>query len=1190
MAEIILTPLLQVIFEKLANPVLQKFADYWELEERFKKLQRILPIAQAVIQDAEARQTTDKAVRIWLTELKDAAYKAEDLLEEFMYVNNSKLSKQYNLNFTKSRNILDDLQKTVVEGLNLRLLESKTMDEQFDMRETSSFVIGSEVYGREEEKKKILEMLLMPSGESTREHATVISIVGSPGIGKSTLAQMVYNDDLVKKSFDVRIWVFVSHGFNVKRIIKAAIESVTGNQCNLTELDALQSKLWNVLQKKKYLLVLDDVWNQDQEEWDKLRLLFSAGVDESRVLVTTRCQKVAMIIDSSAAYHLKRLCEEDSWALFKKRAFFHQGEEENNPSLLAVGKEIVRKCEGVPLAAKVLGGLMSFKREERDWLHVQHSELWDIGVYRKGIFPAMILSYLHLPLHLKHCFAFCSIFPKDYEVQREKLIHMWMAQGFILSDGGSRSLEDIGDEYFSELLWMCVFEEVNNCGGGSTGGYKMNKVFHSLARFITENEHLVLEKGLGRRNLGQVRHASIVSHLGSSLVPEALHQAKHLRTLLVFSEGGIPTVPSHILSSFVYLRTLKLSGCLVNLPESIGAISFLKYLDLSNSHFRELPSAISSLCSLEVLNLFACYNLKKLPPMGQITGLSHLNISGCEALAEMPNGIKDLVHLQTLPIYIVPVNFRLLKRYNLLRKNYQFPPGSISDLKHGSISDLKHLNLRGELKIKCLDHLIDVEEARAANLMNKEYLESLGLCWGHTGADFVMNPDLEANAARFQERKPPIPGPSEDPEPPIPTVPYLGFAWEVLECLQPHKNLKKLFIVGYPGIKFAQWTLPNLIELVLLNCQGCLQLPVLGHLPLLRSLRMEGLSSITHIGQEIYGDDVEVSFPSLQELSVRDFPLLQQWARLDSRETFPRLRKLILNNCPHLISVPHFTSLEHLELRHCTSTVLKCMEDLTLLSTLAIEGFNELSCLPGELIRNNQLLKSVKISSCRELQSLSSEFGGLTSLTLLSIRWCENLPLLSKELENLVALEVLEISDCHSITALQGNVMEGLKSLQDLSIENCSSLASISFGLQQLSALKHLTIMYCPSLAALPDNLENLPSLVSLAIISCPMIEFLPEAIKHVTTLRSLEIRSCPGLKDLLECLDSLTSLISFAISDCRNLKSLPAAVRRLTKLQHLTIQDCPDLQKRCQQERGEDWWKIAHIPRRHIFSSESLN
>lgn len=116
MTEIILTPLLQVIFEKIANPVLQKFADYWELEGRFKKLERILPMAQAIIQDAEERQLTDKAVRIWLTQLKYAASKAEDLLEEFIHVCNSKLSKQYNLNFTKSRNILDDLQKAVVEG------------------------------------------------------------------------------------------------------------------------------------------------------------------------------------------------------------------------------------------------------------------------------------------------------------------------------------------------------------------------------------------------------------------------------------------------------------------------------------------------------------------------------------------------------------------------------------------------------------------------------------------------------------------------------------------------------------------------------------------------------------------------------------------------------------------------------------------------------------------------------------------------------------------------------------------------------------------------------------------------------------------------------------------------------------------------------------------------------------------
>ncbi|KAG8368557.1 hypothetical protein BUALT_Bualt15G0057900 [Buddleja alternifolia] len=1186
MAEIILTPLLQVIFEKLANPVLQKFADYWELDDRFKKLQRILPIAQAVIQDAEERQTTEKSVMVWLTHLKDAACKAEDLLEEFMY--KCKHSKQYPFNFTKSRIIFDDLEKVVLEGLNLPLAETNVVDRQFDMRETSSFVIGSEVIGREVEKGKIKERLLMPSGGE--ENVSVISIVGIPGIGKSTLAQMVYNDDEVKRCFDLRIWVFVSRDFKVKRIIKAAIESITGTKCDLTELDGLQSKLWNVLHKKKYLLVLDDVWNEDEEEWDKLRPLFSSGVDGSRVLVTTRCQKVAMLIGSSnSACNLKGLCEEDSWALFKKRAFVNQKEEEKYDSLVVIGKEIVRKCRGVPLATKVLGGLMRFKREEKDWLNVQKSEIWDLGVYRKGIFPALILSYLHLPPHLKHCFAFCSIFPKGYEIPKDELIHMWMAQGFIPSDGGSEPMEDIGEEYFNELLWMSMLEE---CEGGCIRGYKMHEVFYSLARFISENEFLVIEKGLAQRNFGQVRHASLVSgYSSSSLVPVALKQVKHLRTLLVFSEGGLSTVPSHIFSSFIYLRMLKLSGCLINLPESISGISMLRYLDLSNSHFHELPFAISSMYSLEVLNLYGCYNLRYLPPMG-CKGLRHLNLSGCEKFTEMPQGIKDLVHLRTLPIYIVPIDYRAMRRNNYHKiQQHKFQKNNPSPKKAAviqeRIAELKNLNLKGELKIKRLERVHDVEEAKAANLMDKECLQSLGLCWGHAGSDLIMNPSLEANGAIFQERKAhtDTPESSEEPESSFSTVSDPGRAWEILESLQPHKNLKKLFVVGYPGLKITEWALPNLTELVLMNCGACLHLPILGHLPLLSSLRIEGFNSIMYIGQEIHGEKVEVSFPSLQELVMRDFPVLQEWASRDGTESFTNLRKLTIIDCPNLVSIPCFPSVDHLELRCCSSIALKCLENLTLLSSLVIEGFNELLCLPDKLIRNNHLLKSVRLSSCPKLRSLTPEFGGLKSLTFLSIRWCHDLLLLCEEFEDLTALEFLEISDCHSVKTL--HFMESLRSLQDLSIENCSSLDFISFGFQPLTALKHLTIMYCPNLAALPNGLENLTALMSLSVISCPLLASLPEGIKHVKTLGSLEIHSCPRLVDLPEWLDNLISLRTLAISDCHSLKSLPVAFGRLSKLQHLTIQDCPDLQRRCQQDRGEDWWKIARVPRRYVFSSD---
>ncbi|CAA3008557.1 disease resistance RGA3 [Olea europaea subsp. europaea] len=1071
MAEIVLAPLLQIIFEKLANPVVQKFAEYWELEDRLKKLQRILPLVQAVIQDAEEQQATQKSARIWLSQLKDAAYKAEDLLEEFTYLSNFKHKKPYTVNLTSSRAMLDNLQKAAAEGLNLHLAERNIADTQFEKRESSSFVIGSEVHGREEDKRKIIDMLLRTFGTVTSGTTSVISIVGTPGIGKTTLAQFIYNAD-------------------------------------------------------------------------------------------------------------EGLSEDDCFSIFRKRAFFTQREEETYPNLQAIGKELMRQCRGMPLAAKILGGLMRFKREEREWLYVQNSDIWNLGVYRKGVFPALLLSYLHLPSHLKQCFAFCSIFPNNFEIQREKLIQMWMAQGLILPDGGGQPLEDIGNEYFNELLWMSVLEGIKETEGGSTRRYRINEAFYNLARSITEKEFLVIENGFGQKNIGQVHHASIVSGYRPSLIPEGLFQSKHLRTLLVFSEDGLLEVPSEIFSRFIYLRVLDLSRCLFKLPQPICDILLLTYLDLSYSHFDELPSGISSLRSLQTLNLFGCYNLKCMPSVAEITGLRHLNIGRCEALVDLPNGIRNLIHLQTLPIFIVPKSFKKLPKKRLRelqRKDFSFMPETISEL--------KHLNLRGELKIKRLERVHDVGEVISANLMNKEYLKSLGLCWGNKGADVIMNPALEADVARFQERKHHAPGSSEEPET-FASACDQDLAGEVLVCLRPHKNLKKMFIVGYPGIGFPHWSLPNLTELVLINCQGCMQLPILGHLPILKSLCMEGMDNITHIGPEFYGEDF-VPFPSLQELFMRDFQSLREWLVPSDSQVFPQLSKLVLRKCPNLVSLPLFLSLQHLEMQSCRSIILNSMEESTLLSTLIIEGFDDLSSLPEKLLQNNRLLTCLKIKSCPKLQSLGSDFGGLTSLKSLSIQWCEELYLLPEGFENLNALECFEISDCHSMEILPENQLGGLRSLQILSIENCSSLSSISVGLQYLTALKHLTIMYCPNLAGLLDCSEHLSSLSSLAIISCPLIERLPEGLKHVKTLQSLEIRSCRRISDLPEWLDSFASLRTLALSELPNIRSLPLAVRHLTKLQHLSIQDCPELQRRCQKDRGEDWWKIAHVPHKYFSSSQ---
>ncbi|KAL0335009.1 UNVERIFIED_CONTAM: putative disease resistance protein RGA1 [Sesamum radiatum] len=849
---------------------------------------------------------------------------------------------------------------------------------------------------------------------------------------------------------------------------------------------------------------------------------------------------------SNRAYHLKGLCEEDCWALFRKRAFPDQLEEENHPNLVVVGKELVKKCRGLPLAAKVLGGLMRFKKEETDWLHVQNSDLWNLRHYRHGVFPALLVSYLHFPAHLKHCFVFCSIFPKNQEFERKTIIHMWMAHGFILSDGESKVLEDIGNEYFNELLWMSVFEEIKECEGGPVRGYKTNETFYNLARFMGGKELLVLEQGLGQNSVRQVRHASVLPEYSyrPPLIPEALCLSKHLRTLLVFSEGGLPTAPSHIFSSFVYLRVLKLSGCHTELPASVVELSLLRYLDLSNSHFHSLPSGISSLCSLQVLNLHGCYNLKVLPPLSRITGLRHLEISGCEALTEIPYGIRNLVYLQTLPIYIVPKNlpqFRVKDlRFKNLQLNIQTDSQLIEKIELGSLYELQHLDLRGGLKIKHLEHVRDVEEAKAANL-------------------------IRANAARFQE-KASLPGPAgpSDPEDPeaCASASDPHFASETMASLEPHKNLKNLFVVGMCGSSHS-WT------------------------SLLKSLHMEGMSKITFIGEEFYGDDVTViSFPSLQELFMGDFASLREWSSPDGKETFPKFSKLNLRNCQNLVSFPSFMPLKHLELHNCNSAILTCMEELSQLKTLVIDRFPELISIPENLLRDKPHLECLKISSCPKLQSLFPEFSGLNSLRSLTIRWCEELQMLPQGFQNLTGLESLEISDCHSLITLSEKVIGHLRSLQTLSIENCSSLTSISIGSQHLTSLEYLAIMYCPSLAAFPDNPEHLSALKSLAIISCPLIEFLPDGIKNAIALRSLEIHSCPRMTELPEWLGNFAALRTLAISDCQNLKTLPIAIRRLSQLQHLSIQDCPRLQARCQEDRGEDWWKISHVPYRYIATT----
>ncbi|KAB1211944.1 putative disease resistance RPP13-like protein 1 [Morella rubra] len=263
------------------------------------------------------------------------------------------------------------------------------------------------------------------------------------GLGKTTLAQLVYDDNRVEEHFGLKAWVCISNDFDVLKITKTISERVgLSTHGDSKDLDLLQVALKQKLMEKKFLIVLDDIWNENYDAWEILCKPFRNGPQGSRIIATTRGLHVASVMRSTITYPLKKLPEEDCWSLFAKHAF-RDNDLGVHPELEAIGREIVKKCNGLPLAAKAIGSLLWSKLDINEWDKILKSELWDL---QTDVIPALRLSYQYLPSHLKQCFAYCSIFPQDYKFRKEELILLWMAEGFFQQD------KQVGDEYFRHLV------------------------------------------------------------------------------------------------------------------------------------------------------------------------------------------------------------------------------------------------------------------------------------------------------------------------------------------------------------------------------------------------------------------------------------------------------------------------------------------------------------------------------------------------------------------------------------------------------------------------------------------------------------------------------------------------------------------------------------------------------------------
>ncbi|KAK9282698.1 hypothetical protein L1049_010918 [Liquidambar formosana] len=882
---------------------------------------------------------------------------------------------------------------------------------------------------------------------------------------------------------------------------------------------------------KKFLIVLDDIWNDNYVDWDNLRTPFGVGDKGSKIIVTTRHESVASIMRSVPTHYLGQISDAASWSLFEKHAFGNENPDAH-PNKKVIGKKIVEKCKGLPLAIKILGGQLRTKLDAKEWYDIFKSNIWEIP--NDKILPALRLSYHHLPAHLKRCFAYCSIFPKDYTFKKEKLVLLWMAEGFVQELKSGKRMEEVGDEYFRELSSRSFFQQ----SSGDKSGFVMHDLINDLAQFVSGEFCYMLEGNKSHQISGKVRHFSFfMEDYDSYKKLGPFCEIKCLRTFLPFMPllgYSTPQLTNKVLHDLLMtlscLRVLSLShyGNITELPNSIENLKQLRYLDLSQTSIKRLPEVICTLCNLQTLILSNC-GLTLLPTnIGRLTNLRHLDISGTK-LKEMPIQMNGLKGLRTLTTFVV---------------------GKHDGLRVGELREFRHL--QGKLSILKLQNVVNPMDAWEANLKEKEHLNELHLEWG-----------FETNDSHNER--------------------------DVLDKLRPSTNLQKVTVKCYGGTSFPIWlgdgSFSNITVLYLEGCMHCLSLPPLGQLPSLVELSIKRINLVERVGLEFYGNGC-TSIRPFQKLKTLGFAKMPEWEEWSfcgvEGEIFPSLEVLSIQDCPKLKGdLPnHLPFLKELIISECYRLEAWIPKDATSISTLKLKGCKEVVL---STIADRTSLESLRLLEFHDVRMLH----GLSSLKDLKMVECSTSLLLFPSM-----LLSLEIDSCFTQASFPEGMLQCCTHLQRLSIWSCPRLKSFSRG-GLPTTLKTLSIGGCEKLElVLPEaeethsyyaSLETLslissceslksfplglfPKLSFLNVSDCKNLESLcisEEGLHNYhTSLNNLIIISCPKFVSFPKGGLPTPNLTSFYVSNCKNLRSLPESMHTLfPSLQHLTLLKCPELE-----------------------------